>query len=46
MPRHRAQFQAELAALEEQALGALDLVCATLDRTLEALYAELEAVAG
>ena len=35
--RHRAQFQAELAALEEQALGALDLVCATLDRTLEAL---------
>ncbi len=37
MPRHRAQFQAELAALEEQALGALDLVCATLDRTLEAL---------
>jgi phosphate transport system protein len=36
--RHRAQFQAELAALEEQALGALDLVCATLDRTLEALH--------
>jgi phosphate transport system protein len=34
---HRAQFQAELASLEEQALGALDLVCMTLDRTLEAL---------
>src|SRR6187551_12074 len=33
----RIHFQAELAALEEQALGALDLVMGTLDRTLEAL---------
>jgi phosphate transport system protein len=33
----RAHFQDELRALEEQALGALDLVIATLDRTLEAL---------
>src|SRR4029079_2586186 len=36
--RHRAQFQAELAALEEQGLGSLDVLCATLDRTLEALH--------
>jgi phosphate transport system protein len=34
---HRIHFQEELARLEEQALGALDLVVATLDRTLEAL---------
>jgi phosphate transport system protein len=34
---HRLHFQEELARLEEQALGALDLVLATLDRTLEAL---------
>jgi phosphate transport system protein len=33
----RAHFQDELQALETQALGALDLVVATLDRTLEAL---------
>jgi phosphate transport system protein len=33
----RAHFQEELRALEEQALGALDLVVTTLDRTLEAL---------
>src|ERR687888_940313 len=33
----RAQFQEELKHLEEQALGALDLVVTTLDRTLEAL---------
>jgi phosphate transport system protein len=33
----RLHFQQELRALEEQALGALDLVVATLDRTLEAL---------
>ena len=33
----RAQFQDELAELERQALGALDLVVVTLDRTLEAL---------
>ena len=34
---HRLHFQEELSRLEEQALGALDLVVATLDRTLEAL---------
>ena len=34
----RVHFQEELARLEEQALGALDLVVATLDRTLEALH--------
>jgi len=34
----RIHFQEELARLEEQALGALDLVVATLDRTLEALH--------
>ena len=34
---HRIHFQEELARLEEAALGALDLVVATLDRTLEAL---------
>jgi phosphate transport system protein len=33
----RAHFQEELQRLEEQGLGALDLVVATLDRTLEAL---------
>jgi len=33
----RIHFQDELRRLEEQALGALDLVVATLDRTLEAL---------
>jgi phosphate transport system protein len=33
----RLHFQEELRALEEQALGALDLVVSTLDRTLEAL---------
>jgi phosphate transport system protein len=35
--RVRVHFTEELAALEEQALGALDLVLQTLDRTLEAL---------
>jgi phosphate transport system protein len=34
----RLHFQEELARLEEQALGALDLVVTTLDRTLEALH--------
>jgi phosphate transport system protein len=34
----RLQFQEELTRLEEQALGALDLVVVTLDRTLEALH--------
>ena len=34
----RIHFQQELTRLEEQALGALDLVVATLDRTLEALH--------
>lgn len=33
----RAHFQQELHALEHQALGGLDLVITTLDRTLEAL---------
>ena len=33
----RLHFQQELRGLEEQALGGLDLVVATLDRTLEAL---------
>jgi len=33
----RVHFQDELRALEAQALGALDLVVVTLDRTLEAL---------
>jgi phosphate transport system protein len=33
----RAHFQQELRALELQALGGLDLVVSTLDRTLEAL---------
>jgi phosphate transport system protein len=33
----RLQFQEELKKLEEQALGALDLVIVSLDRTLEAL---------
>jgi phosphate transport system protein len=37
MAEARVHFQDELRALEEQALGALDLVVATLDRTLEAL---------
>jgi phosphate transport system protein len=35
---HRIHFQEELARLEQQALGALDLVVMTLDRTLEALH--------
>ena len=35
---HRIHFQEELARLEHQALGALDLVVMTLDRTLEALH--------
>jgi phosphate transport system protein len=34
---HRLHFQEELGRLEEQALGALDLVVTTLDRTMEAL---------
>jgi phosphate transport system protein len=37
MSSTRIHFQEELARLEEQALGALDLVVTTLDRTLEAL---------
>src|SRR4029453_18760694 len=35
---HRVHFRDELARLETQALGALDLVVTTLDRTLEALH--------
>ena len=34
----RLHFQAELQALEGQALGALDLVLGALDRTMEALH--------
>jgi phosphate transport system protein len=34
----RIHFQEELAALETQALGALDLVVSAVDRTLEALH--------
>jgi phosphate transport system protein len=34
----RVHFREELARLEGQALGALDLVVSTLDRTLEALH--------
>src|SRR5918912_685402 len=37
MATARLHFQEELRALETQCLGALDLVVATLDRTLEAL---------
>ena len=33
----RLRFQEELHNLEQQALGALDMVVVTLDRTLEAL---------
>jgi phosphate transport system protein len=35
---YRLHFHDELARLEESALGALDMVVATLDRTLEALH--------
>jgi phosphate transport system protein len=34
---HRLRFQDELRALEDQALGALDMVVTAMDRTLEAL---------
>jgi phosphate transport system protein len=34
---HRLQFQHDLHELEQQALGALDLVVSALDRTMEAL---------
>jgi phosphate transport system protein len=34
---HRVRFQDELRQLEDQALGALDMVVTTMDRTLEAL---------
>jgi len=37
MPETRTQFQEELRSVEEMALGGLDLVCATLTRSLEAL---------
>jgi phosphate transport system protein len=37
MPDGRPTFQGELAALEEAALGGLDLVVGQIDRTLEAL---------
>jgi phosphate transport system protein len=35
---HRIHFQEELRRLEQQALGALDMVVTTLDRTLESLH--------
>ena len=35
--RTRIQYQAELNSLEERALGGIDLVIETLDRTIEAL---------
>src|SRR3954466_7318445 len=38
VPAARTHFREELARLESQALGALDLVVSTLDRTLEALH--------
>src|SRR3954471_12441141 len=38
VPAARTHFREELARLETQALGALDLVVTTLDRTLEALH--------
>jgi phosphate transport system protein len=34
----RSHFQQELRTLEEQALGGLDMVVSTLDRTMEALH--------
>src|SRR5919206_371637 len=37
MATARLHFQEELKALEDQCLGAIDLVVVTLDRTLEAL---------
>jgi phosphate transport system protein len=37
MAETRIQFQEELSRLEDQALGGLDMVVSTLDRTLEAL---------
>src|SRR2546421_6754734 len=37
MAETRVHFQEELSRLEDQALGGLDLVVSTLDRTLEAL---------
>jgi len=37
MPEARAHFRSDLQNLEEMALGALDMVISSLDRTLEAL---------
>jgi phosphate transport system protein len=42
----RTRFQEELRGLEEQALGALDLVVSTLERTLEALEHQDVELAG
>ncbi|MDP9384717.1 MAG: phosphate signaling complex protein PhoU [Actinomycetota bacterium] len=42
----RTRFQEELRGLEEQTLGALDMVVATLDRTLEALEHQDVELAG
>ena len=38
MPEVRREFREQLAGLEAQALGALDMVVSTLSRTLEALH--------
>ena len=42
----RTRFQQELRGLEDQALGGLDLVTTTLDRTLEALHHQDIELAG
>jgi phosphate transport system protein len=46
MVETRQQFQEDLRALETQALGGLDLVIGTLDRTLEALQHQDVELAG
>ena len=44
MPGTRQAFVEELGRLEKQALGALDLVVATLTRALEALQHHLSLI--
>jgi phosphate transport system protein len=46
MVETRIQFQEELEALEDSALGALDLVATSVDRTLEAVLAQDVELAG
>jgi phosphate transport system protein len=46
MAEARLHFQDELAALETQALGGLDLVVDALDRSLEALLQQDIELAG